>query len=86
MTDQEILIKILEDVVTTSKRRLLKTLDGELLKQPTEKLMEALDQNYSEYCDYLQKVKYALQVVLGISADVELGGFKIDLDKGVKHD
>lgn len=42
MTDQEILIKILEDVVTTSKRRLLKTLDGELLKQPTEKLQRIL--------------------------------------------
>lgn len=80
MTDQEILIKILEDVVTTSKRRLLKTLDGELLKQPTEKLMEALDQNYSEYCDYLQKVKYALELIGGVNVNIGVGTITIDLN------
>ena len=86
MTEQEIWIKIVQNLAETSKKFLLKTLDGETLKKPYEEVVKTLDQNYLEYSQYLDKLSYTLQLIFGLNVHVGIGNFIIDLDKDEPHE
>ena len=81
MTEQEIWIKIVADLADTAKKFLLRTINGETLKEPYEQLMKTLDGNYLEYCDYLEKLKYTLRLIFGLNVNIGIGTVSIDLDK-----
>lgn len=84
MTEQEIWIKIVEDLADTTKKFLLRTIDGETLKEPPEQLIKTLDGNYLEYCDYLEKLRYTLRLIFGLNLHIGIGVVSIDLDKDEK--
>lgn len=87
MTEQEIWIKIVEHLASTGKRLLLRTLNGELLSKPKDKLKQELNQNYSDYIEYLKNLQFTLWMIFGLNVHIGFGDVKIDLDSGeIKHE
>ena len=46
----------------------------------SSELIKALDDNYLDYCKYLEKVKYALELIGGVNVNIGVGPITIDLN------